>query len=366
MRTYKPQPFPPVDLKLEPVVALVGRANACLSRYDGMLQGLVNPEVLLSPLLMKEAELSSRIEGTIATANEVYQQQAGEKFEPEKVADIQEILNYRHTLSFAGQTLATRPMSLHLIREMHGILMQGVRGENKSPGKIRDTQNWIGPRGCTIEEATYVPPPPVALNDLLGKFVEFANIQNDNLDPIVQAAMVHAQFELIHPFDDGNGRIGRLLIPLFLMKRGCLVSPSLYISKYLENHRDIYYDRLEGISREGDWIGWIQFFLIALVHQAESNLQLVRQIIELYERKKNEITELLHSDQGIYILDVLFDTPVFRATELHNRLGIQRQRAAQYIRVLKDAGMIVELRPASGRRPALLSFEDLWHITDQQ
>ena len=157
-----------------------------------------------------------------------------------------------------------------------------------------------------------------------------------------------------------------LLIPLFLMKRGCLVSQSLYISKYLETHRDIYYDRLDRISSEGDWDGWIQFFISALINQAESNLQLVRKIIDLYERMKKEITGLLHSDQSIYILDILFDTPVFRATELHNRLDIQRQRAAQYIRVLKEAGMIVELRPARGRRPALLSFEDLWQITDQQ
>jgi len=366
MKPYSPQTFPPNELTLEPLVALVGRANACLSRYDGLLESLVNPEVLLSPLLMKEAELSSRIEGTIATANEVYQQQAGEEFEPKKRADIQEILNYRNTLRAAGHKLTEQPVSLHLIRQMHEILMQGVRGENKNPGRFRDTQNWVGPRGCTIQEATYVPPPPIALTDLLENFITFVNVQDDTLDPIIQAALVHAQFEIIHPFDDGNGRIGRLLIPLFLMKRGCLVSPSLYISKYLEADRDTYYDSLGRISSEGDWPGWIQYFLTALVDQAESNLQLVRQIIELYERKKRQITELLHTDKGIYILDMLFDSPVFRANELHKKLNIQRQRAAQYIRTLKDAGVIAELRPARGRKPALLSFEDLWKITDQQ
>ncbi|MDH3979585.1 MAG: Fic family protein [Gammaproteobacteria bacterium] len=351
---------------LESIVALVGRANACLSRYDGLLESLVNPGVLLSPLLMKEAELSSRIEGTIATANEVYQQQAGEEFEPEKKADIQEILNYRNTLRAAEQTLKEQPVSLHLIRQMHEILMEGVRGKNKNPGRFRDTQNWIGPRGCSIEDATYVPPPPIALNDLLENYITFINDRDDALDPIIQAALVHAQFELIHPFDDGNGRIGRLLIPLFLMKRGCLVSPSLYISGYLEANRDSYYDSLGRISSEGDWLGWIRYFLNALVDQAESNLQLVRRIIELYDRKKTQISELLHSDKGIYILDMLFDSPVFRANMVHERLKIQRQRAAQYIRTLRDAGVITELQPASGRRPALLSFEDLWKITDQQ
>ena len=351
---------------LESVVVLVGRANACLSRYDGLLESLVNPNVLLSPLLMKEAELSSRIEGTIATANEVYQRQAGEEFEPEKAADIQEILNYRHTLRSVGDEIKEKPISLHLIRQMHAILMQGVRGATKNPGKFRDSQNWIGPKGCTIEEAFYVPPSPLVLNDLLETFIAFVNVEENDLDPIIQAALVHAQFELIHPFDDGNGRIGRLLIPLFLMKKGCLVSPSLYISSYLESHRDEYYGSLERISEEGDWLGWIRFFLIALVNQADDNLKLIRQIIELYDQKKLEITDLLHSDQAIHILDFLFDTPVFRATELHHRLGIQRQRAAHYLRKLKDASLIAELRPASGRKSAMLSFEDLWVITDQQ
>jgi Fic family protein len=366
MKSYNPQPFPPKELILGSIVALVGRANACLSRYDGLLESLVNPGVLLSPLLMKEAELSSRIEGTIATANEVYQHQAGEEFEPEKKADIQEILNYRNTLRAAENALKERPVSLHLIRQMHEILMKGVRGKNKNPGKFRDTQNWIGPKGCTQEEATYIPPPPIALNDLLENYIVFINARDETLDPIIQAALVHAQFELIHPFDDGNGRIGRLLVPLFLMKRGCLVTPSLYVSRYLESDRDTYYERLGRISSEGDWLGWIQYFLNVLIVQGENNLQLVRQIIELYDRKKAQITELLHSDKGVYFLDLIFDSPVFRANEVHKRLGIQRQRAAQYIRTLKEGGVITELRPASGRRPAILSFEDLLKITDQQ
>lgn len=346
-------------------MTLVGRANASLSRYDGLLESLVNPQVLLSPLLMKEAELSSRIEGTIATANEVYQQQAGEDFDPEKAADIQEILNYRTTLRVAADILQEHAISLHIIRQMHDVLMQGVRGQNKNPGKFRGTQNWIGARGCTLEEAFYVPPPPTALTELLDTFIAYVNT-TDEVDPIVQTALIHAQFELIHPFDDGNGRIGRLLIPLFLMKKGSLVGPSFYISRYLEHNREAYYNSLHRISAHGDWTAWVEFFLNALIEQAENNLKLVREIIALYEQKKYEITELLHTDQGIHVLDMLFDTPVFRATDVHRRLGIQRQRAASYIRSLKDAGVITEIRPASGRRPALLSFEHLWRITDQQ
>lgn len=366
MSLQYPNDFPPKDLKLEKIVALVGRANSSLSRYDGLLESLVNPEVLLSPLVMKEAELSSRIEGTIATANEVYQQQAGEEFNPEKSADIQEILNYRSTLRAAGVSLRDNPLSLHLLRQMHANLMQGVRGEDKNPGRFRNTKNWIGPRGCTMDQATYVPPAPYLLQDLLEDFINFANLTDDSLDPIIQAAMIHAQFELIHPFDDGNGRIGRILIPLFLVRRGSIVSPSLYISGYLEAQRDVYYQKLENISSNNDWLGWVEFFLTAVVEQSENNLKSVRKIIELYEQKKREISDLLHTDQSIYILDMLFDTPVFPANKLHRRLNIQRQRAAHYLRTLKKAGVIRELRPARGRKPALLSFENLWDITDRQ
>lgn len=366
MEPHIPQPFPPENLKLESIVALVGRANSYLSRYDGLLGSLVNPSVLLSPLLMKEAELSSKIEGTVATANEVYQQQAGKEFEPEKKEDIFEILNYRNTLREAEAVIKSQPITLHLIRQMHATLMKGVRGKNKNPGKFRTTQNWIGPRGCKREQATYVPPPPIMLDELLGSFVSYTNEENEALDPIIQTALVHAQFELIHPFDDGNGRIGRLLIPLMLTSKRCLVSPSLYISSYLESDRDTYYARLGMISSDNDWEGWVTYFLNAIVTQAENNLTLVRQIIDLYEHTKTHITELLRSNKGIYLLDMLFDTPVFRANEVHTRLDIQRQRAAQYLRTLKEAGVITELSPASGRTPALLSFEALWRITDQQ
>lgn len=362
MDPHIPLPFPPEGLRLEGIVALIGRANGHLARYDGLLESLVNPRVLLSPLLLKEAELSSRIEGTIATANEVYQREAGEEFEPSKDADIHEVMNYRRTLWTAGEVIKERPISLHLIRLMHDTLMQGVRGQDKNPGQFRITQNWIGQKGCTIDEAVYVPPAPLMLTELLETFIQFVQLDDHGVDPIVQAALMHAQFELIHPFDDGNGRIGRLLIPLFLTKKSCLVSPSLYVSGYLEVHRDKYYAALSAISRSNDWVGWIKFFLSAVIEQSDSNLTLVRAIMALYEQKKHEITSLLHSDQAIHILDMLFDRPIFRAAELHERLGIQRQRAAQYLRALKEANIIRELRAARGRRAAILSFDDLLTI----
>ncbi|MEM7232863.1 MAG: Fic/DOC family N-terminal domain-containing protein [Planctomycetota bacterium] len=363
MPPHLPLPFPPEKLELGQILALVGRANACLARYDGLLESLVNPDVLLSPLLMKEAELSSRIEGTIATANEVYQRQAGEEFEPEKNADIAEIINYQRTLRSASEEIKDKTISLHMIRQMHGILMQGVRGESKNPGKFRTTQNWIGSKGCEQKDATYVPPAPTKVDELLDGLIDYISNENPEFDPIVQTALMHAQFELIHPFDDGNGRIGRLLIPLYLAQRKCLVGPSLYVSSYLETHRDEYYAALKEISASGDWMGWIRFFIEAIIVQANANLTLVRNVKTLYETKKYELTALLRTDQAIHILDMLFDTPVFRGADVHNRLGIQRQRAAGYIRSLKEAQVITELRPPRGRRAALLYFGDLFDIT---
>jgi len=363
MKPFVPKPLPPGKVRLEHMVAEIGRANASLARYDGLLESLVNPEVLLSPLLMREAELSSRIEGTVATANEAYQQEAGATFEEEKSLDIGEILNYRSTMRLAATWISDRPINLHLIRQMHEQLMSGVRGADKKPGSFRNTQNWIGSPGCSMEEATYVPPPPQKLDELLEQFEAFLQLNDQNLDPIVQTAMVHAQFEMIHPFDDGNGRIGRLIIPLLLARKGCLVSPSFYISAYLETHRDEYYHRLEQVSQASDWEGWIAFFLRALIKQAETNLTTVRGINSLYSDVKQEVSDLLHSEQGIRIVDLLFDTPVFNSTNLFQSLGIQRQRAAGYIKKMKEAGIVSELRAARGRTPAILSFDRLWQIT---
>lgn len=231
---------------------------------------------------MKEAELSSRIEGTMATANEVYQREAGRAFGPERDADITEVLNYRLTLGLASEQIEAVSISLHLIRQMHGKLIQGVHGDRLKSGAFQHTQNWIGPKGCAIEEATYIPPPPERLTDHLEQLEAYLTSSDTDPDPIVRAALIHGQFELIHPFDNGNGRIGRLLIPLYLSKVGSLVEPSFYISAYFEEHRDEYHRRLGAISEAGDWFGWVQFFLTATIEQAQRNLILVREIVQLY------------------------------------------------------------------------------------
>ena len=211
MSPYVPHALPLAGLDLARLIRKIGPANAALARYDGLLQSVVNPGVMLSPLTNREAVLSSKIEGTQATVDEVLEYEAGMEFEGAKEQDIREIVNYRKALTLATDVLADRPLSLALIRSMHAVLMDSVRGEGKSPGQFRVNQNWLGSEGCEIDQATFVPPSPLQLLDHLEAFEHY--LATDDVDPLVQVAVVHAQFELIHPFKDGNGRIGRLLIP---------------------------------------------------------------------------------------------------------------------------------------------------------
>jgi Fic family protein len=362
MEPYIPRPLPLPDLDYGRLIRLVGPANAALARYDGLLQSVINPSVLLSPLTNREAVLSSKIEGTQATVDEVLEYEAGIDFGGEKVADIQEVVNCRKSLTLATEALVDRPITLSLIRQMHAVLMDSVRGANKSPGAFRLDQNWIGPAGCTMEQATFVPPSPLQLQDHLQLWESY--LSADDFDVLVQAAIVHAQFELIHPFKDGNGRIGRLLIPLFLFQKRALASPMFYLSEYLESQRDLYYARLRGISQDGDWDAWIEFFLDAIVDQARRNTERVRDILELYERMKRRITELTRSQHAILVLDTLFDRPVFQASDFVHRSGIPKQSAQPFLRTLREAGILHLLREQSGRRPAILAFRELLNCAE--
>lgn len=362
MNPYFPMALPLTGLNHERLIRKVGPANRALARYDGLLQSVINPVVMLSPLTNREAVLSSKIEGTQATVDEVLEFEAGINFEGEKTKDIQEIVNYRKVLALASESLADRPLSLALVREMHSILMDSVRGAEKSPGVFRLRQNWIGTAGCSIEQASFVPPSPLQLLDHLQAWESY--VSSDDIDPLVQTAVAHAQFELIHPFDDGNGRVGRLLIPLLLYRKRVLGSPMFYLSEYLEGHRDEYYGRLGGISREGDWTGWIEFFLEAVVEQARANTLRVKSILGLYERMKDQVRELTHSQYAIPILDTLFDRPIFQSSEFVDRSGIPRESALLFLKKLRNAGILHVLREHQGRRPAILAFRDLLNYAE--
>lgn len=362
MNPYIPESLPLTQLDYRRLIQLVGRANAELARYDGLLQGLVNPGLMLSPLTTQEAVLSSRIEGTEASLDEVLQHEAGDTKSGEKGADIQEIVNYRRALIMAHEVLDDSPITLALIRQMHQELMSSVRGQDKSPGEFRKEQNWIGRPGCKIEDATFVPPNPLQLQDYLLAWQAYLAIQD--FDPLVQTAIVHAQFELIHPFKDGNGRIGRLLIPLFLFQSKALSQPMFYLSAYLEAHRDIYYDRLQHISKTQDWNGWIEFFLQAVIEQAQENSAKVRQILQLYDNMKQRIEQTTNSPYGLRLLDTIFNRPIFSTTNFVVHSEIPRQTALPLLRKLKEAGILLTLRESRGSSPEILMFPNLLEIVE--
>lgn len=358
--------FPPASLDLEVLFPLIGPANAAVARYEGVLTGIPNPGVLLSPLTAQEAVLSSRIEGTQATLGEVLEFEAssgGEDDSTPKIADIREVLNYRRALTEAVQLMADGlPLSQRLIKRVHAVLMDGVRGRNKSPGEYRRIPNWIGPEGSTIENARFVPCGADELPDCMDTWEKY--IHGEESDRLIQLAIAHAEFEAIHPFLDGNGRLGRLMIPLFLHSHGLLSRPSFYLSEYLEEHRDEYYSRLLAISEEGDWTGWVAFFLRALTSQAESNLEKADRILKLHARLRDWIVDATHSQYGVRALDWMFMRPIFQPPHFIQDAEIPAPTARRIVGVLRESGMLREVRASSGRRPATFAFSELLNIAE--
>ena len=340
----------------------IGKANAAVARYDGLLQSVPNPDVLLAPLTTQEAVLSSRIEGTQATLEDVLAYEAKRKAPAPKEADVQEVLNYRAALRHGIEALAERPFGLNLLRSMHGVLMEGVRGQHRARGELRRIQNWIGPPGSTMETATYVPPSPEQVLPALGDLERYYHA--DEKDPIVQLAVLHAQFEVIHPFLDGNGRIGRLMIPLFLADKGLLARPMFYISAYFEANRPAYYGRLQAVSQAGDWQGWVAFFLDAVIAQAESGTAQVQAILQLYDEMKTQVVERTRSQYALYVLDFLFARPLFSSTDFVEGTDIPKRTALRLLGALVEADLLTQTEEPRGTRPAMYAFTPLLQIVE--
>jgi len=346
------------------LIPYLGPAAAALARYDGMLAAIPHPRVLLAPLTTQEAVLSSRIEGTQATMGEVLELEAGgEVATPERRDDIQEVLNYRAAMRRAEAMLEHLPLSQRVIREAHQVLLSGVRGMNRSHGEYRRVPNWIGPPGCSREEARFVPIDAAKLPDAIGTWERF--IHEHAPDRLVQLALLHAEFEALHPFLDGNGRLGRMLVPLFLWQQGLIGHPVFYISGYFEARREAYYDRLLKVSRDGDWSGWCVFFLEAVRAQAEDNLARVRAILALYQERKGKVASMTRSPYAIHALDWIFSQPIFSGSDFGRRAGIStRATAKRMLAVLREAGILMVLRPGKGRKSAILAFPRLLEITE--
>lgn len=358
-----PDTLPLDRLDWKRLAAYTSKAMLALARYDGTLDGMVNAAVLLSPITSREAVLSSQIEGTQASLVEVLQHEAGQEYSEAKQRDIHEVMNYRQALFMAEEALQERPVTLQLIRELHAMLTTGVRGGDKTPGAIRTTQNWIGARGTPIEQARFVPPSPLVMQDALRNLEEY--IAADDIDPLVQLAVIHAQFEIIHPFNDGNGRLGRMLIPLLLFQKGVLQRPMFYLSEYLEEKDAVYRDRLLAITDSGDWQGWIEFFLQAMHTQAMRNTAKAKQIHALYEEMKSRFVEITHSQYAIAALDAFFTRPIISSKDFLALTGMENRGTANaLLRILVNEGVIQVIRQAAGRRSAIYAFPDLINISE--
>jgi cell filamentation protein, protein adenylyltransferase len=364
MKPYLPAPLPLLPFKDPELHAEVSRANQEIGRFDGALLGLVNPTILLSPLMTQEAILSSRIEGTITTLQEVLMVRASDDvdLEPERKNSAIEVVNYRKALAVAVESLDSREFTINLVRQLHEVLMDSVRGHDKSPGQVRRGPAFIGLPGATVETASYVGPGALHLDSLLENLGAY--VANSEDDPIIAAAVVHAQFEMIHPFEDGNGRMGRMLVPLYLYHRKALRSPVFYLSEYLESNWERYFAGLQGISRRGDWTDWVKFFAGAVREQAVCNTQKAREIIGLYESMKRELHEVARTRFSLPLLDSLFDLVVFKSEQFIKYTGISKRTALRLLHDLRDAGILKPLRDQSGSRGAILVFARLFNLVE--
>ena len=360
MKPFFPESLPLRSgrLDLERLLPKVARAGRALARYDGALDILPNPALLLSPLTANEALLSSRIEGTQATLDEVLEHDAGADAPADRRGDLEEVSNYRAAVRFADRAVAERGLTLSVVRETHQRLMQGVRGRDKTPGAFRTDQNWIGAQGTPIEQARFIPPDPLTMTGALENWQAYITAPPD--DALIAAAVAHAQFEIIHPFNDGNGRIGRMLIPLILAQMNAISGPNFYISEYIEAHKAEYGDRLLAITRDGDWTGWVSFFCAAVNHQAESNLNRARALHALRDKLYLEFREATRSQHAAAAVDVFFQSPVIDGPTFYERGGFAtRPTANSMLRQLVEAGLIECIRRGVGRRASRYAMRSI-------
>ncbi len=364
---YHYDKFPPTNIEWSHLIPLIGPASAALARYDGTLGAIPNAALLLSPLTTQEAVLSSRIEGTQATMGEVLEFEAegeSKNIPQERKADIYEVLNYRKAMWYAIDLLNKLPLCQRVIKEAHKILLTDTRGHIRSPGGYRRVPNWIGPPGCEIEGAKFVPIKVCQLSKAMDRWERY--IHEDVPDRLVQLAIIHAEFEAIHPFLDGNGRLGRMLVPLFMFKIDLIHAPMFYISAFFERNRNEYYERLLNISRNDDWTGWCEFFLKAVIEQAHNSQKKATEILMLYEKKKDQVTKVTRSQYSIYALDFIFSHPIFKSSDFTAIEEIPTPTAKRILAALRDEGILGTLQEASGRRSAIYAFLELINTVEGQ
>jgi len=350
-------PDPPLEVDAE-MLSLLSMADVALGRLDGVIQTVPNPDLFVAMYVRREAVLSSQIEGTQSTLEDLLAAQL-EPSAPGLPDDIDEVVNYVSAMNYGLERLATLPPSKRLIREIHAELLRTGRGAHRLAGEFRQNQNWIGPEDAPIERATFVPPPVPQMQVALDDFERFLN-DDHQLPVLVRVVLAHAQFETIHPFLDGNGRVGRLLITFMLVHHGVLHRPLLYLSHYLRQNRAEYYDRLTAVRRRGDWEGWLRFFLRGVAGVAEEATGTARSILSLREVHR-ELIQGSVGVSGLRLLDLLFERPLVNVNLVKDRLGVAFATANNLVSQLEDAGLLLEI--TGGRRGRIFRYEpylSLW------
>ncbi len=358
-------PLPEGTLNWSELVEDLGKANRALARYAGLLYAMENPRLLLSPFFRDEAVRSNRIEGTRVDTVTVLRSEAGDvaRDEAEK-HDLREVFNYREAMDYAVAELEHRPMSSDFLKGLHCVLLDSARGEGKSPGKFRELQNYIGSELGGIENARFVPPDPLCVPALMDNWAAY--LVSTEKDPIVQAAIIHAQFEIIHPFCEGNGRLGRMLLPLFFFSKGILPAPMFYLSRYLERFETEYKNALLGITANGDWTSWVRFFARAVTAQAEENLAISEKIQTYYRDTKKRVLENTRSQHAISLWDAIVAMPVFRISSLKLLKAPSRIALMQLVAQFEKIGIIHRIEAATGRKGALYVCAPLVNIPEQK
>ena len=342
---FVPNSLPPALRLTWELVSENSTADRALSELAGVARTLPNPHLLINPFIRREAVLSSRIEGTQASLSDLLFFEASGQKEPHP-PDVREVSNYVKALEYGLKRLEKLPVSLRLIREMHQHLMEGVRGEHLTPGEFRRSQNWIGPPGCTLMEATFVPPPEEEMKEALDLFEKYLHSPS-GLPPLIRLALIHYQFEAIHPFLDGNGRIGRLILTLLVCAEKLLPQPLLYLSAYFEQHRQQYYDSLLAVSQAGTWSEWVAFFLRGVAQQSQDAILRSDRLLNLWQEYRRKLQSPRASALSLQLVDELFSYPAMTIAWAAKRLDVTPRSAQLNIEKLVRAEI---LREETGKR----------------
>lgn len=351
-------PDPPLALDSK-MLGLLSQADIALGRLDGVVKVIPDPDFFVGMYVRQEAVLSSQIEGTQSTLEDLLEVE----LEPDvggRHGDVADIVNYVSAMSYGLKRLEELPLSLRLIREIHAELLQDGRGSHATPGAFRRTQNWIGPAGAPIQQATFVPPPVAEMTTALGDFETY--LHSDQQSPLlIRAALAHAQFETIHPFLDGNGRVGRLLITFLLVHGGALRAPLLYLSHYFKLHRAEYYDRLMAVRLRGDWEGWLRFFLLGVAKTAAQAADTAEHIFELRERSRTLVMDA--GPNGLRLLSMLFKHPLVNVNSVHRDLDVSFPTANRLVARFEELGLLREV--TGQRRSRLFRYEPYLQLFEE-